>query len=131
MEGECRSEIRRQHPRTYEDLRRVIAGPRAGQAEKIIIGVQPLVGVVDGNFVPGIEVVIDFPVDLRAVGIELGSGGDAISCVGMPAPGPLSHGCVESITAVEDIGMRHGGEKLLADAGRIQLGSIRIPRRAA
>src|SRR5207247_6794568 len=124
--GQCRGEIHRQDLWTYDDLRRVIAGPRAGQAEEIIIGVQPLVAVVDSHLVPGIEVVIDFRVDLLPVRIVTGSAGEAVICVRMSVPDPLVYGCVQSITPVEDIGVRHGGEILLADTGRIQLRAITI-----
>ena len=65
----------------------------AGQAEKIIIGVHPFVGVVDGNLVPGIKVVIDFRVELHAVGIESGSGGDAI----IPSEFPRQAHCFTAV----------------------------------
>ena len=73
--------------------------------------------------------MIDFPVELQAVGIEGVSAGEGVIPEGMPAPGPLSDGGVESITAVKGIRVRHDGEKLLAGAGGIHLRPVRIPRR--
>ena len=129
--SKCRREIHREHLRTELHLLRVIAGPQAAHAAIIVIGVYPFVRVVDGDLVPGIKVMIDFPVELQAVGIEGVSAGEGVIPEGMPAPGPLSYGGVESITAVKGIRVRHGGEELLAGAGGIQLRAIRIPRRAA
>src|SRR5439155_3564769 len=105
VEHGCRQrgcEVDRQHAWAADSLRHITIRPLRQRTRYgyVIVG-DPLMAIIDGDLVAGIEVVIDLEIDLMVVRKETGSiSGVQISCA-MPFELPLIHGRIEPIAAVE------------------------------
>src|SRR5262245_7878579 len=92
----------------------------AGPCRKSVIAIGPFIAVVGGDLMTGVEVVVDFGVDLPAIRIIVGAGSNCRSSAAVGATHPLMHRGVQTIAAIKDVGMRHPVEILLAHADGIE-----------
>src|SRR5207237_4706429 len=92
-----------------------------------VVVVNGLVTAVDGDLVTKTDDVVDFKILLMVIGNEAGS----VSRIqfSRPVSGklPLVDRCVETVTAVEHVGMRHVADIFLAEPHRVHAGAVRIP----
>ena len=95
-------------------LRRVVSGPGTvgGQA----IRIEPFVAVVHGDFMVLVKVVIDLHIDLLAIGIVVRAIRQRKRPTVVSAAKPLRDRGVQSVSAIEDVRVRHGFKVLLSDA---------------
>ena len=74
-----------------------------------------------------VEVVIDLRVDLFAFCVKVRAGGEPIIRGIVPPSNPLVNSRIETVSSVEDVGMRHRREKFLCHPARIQARAVNIP----
>ena len=81
-----------------------------------------MIAVVDRDLVPRIEDVIDLRVDLLVVGVDSWFQSAYSGRPFRARQTPLMDGRIQTIAAIENIGVRHGAQISLADSGRIHSG---------
>src|SRR5437762_9542980 len=77
---------------------------------------------------PGIEILVDFHVDLLAACVRIRAGSETQGSAGVGGTQPLVYRRIEAIATVKDVRMRHEVEILLADSAWIQLRAVCVPR---
>src|SRR6185295_16153695 len=78
-----------------------------GPCRKGIVAVCPLVAVVHGGLMAGIEVVINLQVDLLAIGVRIGTGADGEAAGAARSAHPLTYRGIQTVTAVETVCVGH------------------------